>query len=118
MLQLQEHLLNATQERLELIRKIDDLQRAFRDADDMRVQLSGYELVRMEDGAAFYKSKGGAGHSISHFACPPCYEAGKVRVLQETKTGDQQRHYACATCNFSRTIGPDDPMDSIGYQTI
>lgn len=116
MLQLQEHLLNATQERLELIKKVDEMQRTLRDTDDLKRKLSGYELVRMEDGAAFYKSKGNADHPISHFACPPCYEAGNVRVLQETKTGDRQQYYLCATCKFSRSIGPDDPMESISYE--
>jgi len=114
-LEVHEHLLKATEERLTLLQRLEEAGRRLRELEEARARLDGYELVRAVDGGYLYKSKDEAGHAVHHYACPPCYDAGKVRVLQERKTGSQQWYYECATCKFSLYVGPDDPEEPIQY---
>lgn len=108
LLELQEHLINATQERMELVRELEEVRRKLRVMEDAQAKLDAYYLVDMGGEAMLYRSKG---EGVAHYACPACYAGGKISVLQERKTGHRQTHYACSVCKFQRTVGPDDPIN-------
>lgn len=110
-LDVQAQLADATEERLNLLHVVAELRQKVREFEAAKAALDEYEMHEVAEGRIFYKSKPDAGHTVEHYACPSCYDAGKVSVLQTTKTGSQQHLYHCvaAACSFKMYVGRPDP---------
>jgi predicted RNA-binding Zn-ribbon protein involved in translation (DUF1610 family) len=106
LLDVQQHLVSAVDERLSLLRELDEAKRQVRTLEDAKGRLDAYELVHLQGEALLYRARD---HAVAHYACPACYDGGKVSVLQSQRTGAQQTLYRCSVCNFACYVGPEDP---------
>lgn len=114
-LDVQVQLADATEERLELLHQVAELRRRLGDFEAAKAALDDYEMHEIAEGRYLYKSRPDAGHTVTHFVCPSCYNAGKISVLQATKTGKEQTRYNCvaAGCSFKMYVGPSDPKPPV-----
>lgn len=101
---------DAQAERLDLLHKVAELREKVRVHESAVAALSAYTLHEIGTGKFLYKFISVQPNAVDHFACPTCYNAGKVTVVQSTKTGAQQTYYRCQTCKFSMYVGPSDPV--------
>lgn len=110
-LDVQAQLADATEERLDLLHQVAELRRKVGEFEAAKAALDGYELCRLEGGQYLYWARAEAGHTVEHYACPSCHNAGKVSVLQSRKTGKEQTMYKCVApgCGYSTYVGPSDP---------
>lgn len=116
-LDVQSQLGDAQADRLELMQEVQILRDRLRGLEVEKAKLDSYELHEIKQGCFLYKSKEGGTHPIAHFACPTCHNAGKVAVLQASKTGRAQVCHTCTACNFRLIIGPDDPVQRVGVRS-
>lgn len=100
---------DAQAERLDLLHQVAELREKVRVHENAVAALSAYTLHEIGKGKFLYKFISFQPNAVDHFACPTCHNAGKVTVLQSSKTGAQQTHYGCQTCKFSMYVGPSDP---------
>lgn len=112
-LDVQMQLGDATAERLDLLHQVAELRRKVGEFEAAKAALDGYELCKMEDGQYLYKARAEAGHVVGHYACPSCFDAGKISVLQSKKSGAAQTQYKCVAtgCTYHTFVGPSDPRD-------
>lgn len=110
-LDVQMQLGDATAERLTLLQNVADLTRTVADLKAAKAALDGYALCEVEQGKYLYKARPEAGHAVAHYACPSCFDAGRISVLQSPKTGSQQVIFKCTAngCSFAMYVGPSDP---------
>lgn len=108
-LDAQEKLADAQEERLNLLQQVAELRERLRRHEATQAALDAYELQAVEDGMFLYRFKQEEFGGVHHFACPTCHNSGKVTVLQSKKTGAQQTMYFCQTCKFDLFVGPNDP---------
>lgn len=116
-LDVQAQLGDATEERLRLLGQVSELRQQLRDIENAKAALESYELNEVSPGLLLFKSRKDAGHTVDHFACPQCHNAGRVSVLQRTQAGSQRVRYDCAapSCKFAMYVGPADPQQPIRY---
>ena len=101
---------DAQAERIELLQQVGELQSKLRELEKAKTVLDSYELCSVDQGKFLYKPRQGAsGSEVEHYACPACYNAGSLSVLQQFKTGSQQTLYSCHACKFELYVGPSDP---------
>lgn len=110
-LDVQAQLADATEERLALLHQVAELRRKVGEFEATKAALDAYELNEVATGQFLYRARAEAGHAVEHYACPSCHNAGKVSVLQTTRTGSQQHLYTCvaASCSFKMYVGKSDP---------
>lgn len=112
-LEAQERLGDAQADRLALLNEVAELKQTVRAFEEKRAALLVYSLFEIFPGKFLYKFQNGETPAVEHFACPTCYNAGQVTVLQSAKTGVQQTRYDCQTCKFKLWAGPSDPVRPI-----
>lgn len=112
-LDVQAKLGDAQAERLKLLGQVAELKEKIRVLERARDVLNDYQLHEVGPGRFLYKYLKGAPDHVEHFACPTCYDGGKITVLQSPKTGSQQTTYICKTCRFSLAVGASDPLPSV-----
>lgn len=112
-LDVQAKLADATEERLDLLHQVAELRHKVREFESTKAALDAYELCKLEDGQYLYRARADAGHAVEHYACPSCFEAGKISVLQTKKTGAAQTLFKCVApdCKYQTYVGPSDPRD-------
>jgi hypothetical protein len=108
---------DAQAERLDLLEQNANLREVVRRLENKQATLAVYKLEEMAPGKYLYRFCGDDVKSVPHFACPKCYNAETVTVLQFAQTGVAQTKYACQTCKFLLTIGPSDPSKPIQYRS-
>jgi hypothetical protein len=110
-LDVQAQLISATAERLELLQQISALTLRIEELQENKLKLSRYKLSEIETGKFLYKSTIDSEDQPPHYACPACYDAGRVRILQAAKTGALQTRFKCmaSDCTFDIYVGPTDP---------
>ena len=109
-LEVQERLGDAQADRSDLVEEVAELKQRIRDFEEKRTALMAYSLFEVFPGKFLYKFQSGETAAVEHFACPTCYNAGQVTVLQSAKTGAEQIKYACQTCKFHLWAGHSDPI--------
>jgi ribosomal protein S27AE len=87
-------------ERLELLREVAELREKLRVVSAAQTALSGYTLHAVEPGMFLYKSKAGSGTAVEHYACPRCYGAGSLGVMQASREPTGATRWNCSMCSF------------------
>ena len=108
-LDAQSKLGDAHAERLELLNQVAELREKVRVYENATAALASYQLHEIGPGKFLYKFISVRPNAVDHFACPSCHNAGKVTVLQSSKSGANQTLYICRTCKFTLYVGPADP---------
>lgn len=106
-LDIQAQLGDAQADRLAIMEEAQRLRDRVRELEAAKAKLDAYELVEVEEGKYLHRS---IGHAVEHYACPNCFSAAKVAVLQRYKSGQQQVKYGCQVCSFLLFVGPSDPL--------
>ena len=101
---------DAVAERLDLLHENAELREKVRSFEASKAALDEYALEELAPGAFVYRAKLGGTHSLAHHACPTCYSAGRVMILQSNKTGSVQVRHQCAACGFKLYVGKSDPI--------
>lgn len=96
---------DAQAERLDLLHLVAELREKVRVHESAGDALAAYQLHEIEGGKFLYKFIPDGINTVEHFACPSCHNAGKVTVLQASKTASQQIAYVCKTCKFVMYVG-------------
>jgi predicted RNA-binding Zn-ribbon protein involved in translation (DUF1610 family) len=116
-LEAQSKLGDAQAERLDLLHQVAELRDKVRQFENAHAALDAYKLHEIDSGKFLYKYINSGPDGIDHFACPTCFDAGKVTVLQSKKTGTNQSYYSCNTCKFGLSVGPSDPARPIARRS-
>lgn len=103
---------DAQEERLDLLNQVAELKEKVRSFEQARASLASYRLHEIDPGKFLYKYVDEGPEDVAHFACPTCHNAGKVTVLQTSKTGANQLCYMCKTCKFTMYVGPSNPRET------
>ena len=100
-LNAQAQLGDAQAERLDLLHLVAELREKVRVQEAAVSALASYQLQEIEAGKFLYKFIPDGVCTVEHFACPTCYNAGKVTVLHVMMKSSKQKLYQCQTCKFS-----------------
>jgi hypothetical protein len=105
-LDIQAKLGDAQAERLNLLGDLADLREKLRAAQAERAALEAYELHEVAPGQHLYKTKDG--HPHEHYACPRCYSAGTIGLIQRNPW-DGRTRWLCSSCQFVMFTGTANP---------
>lgn len=104
-LEIQEKLGNAQAERLDLLHQLAELRDKVREFEGAKAALDKYELFEINPGNFVYQSKAHEGGEPAHFACPRCYNEGKVALLQAGRGVQGAPLLRCPSCKFNLVTG-------------
>lgn len=104
-LEIQEKLGNAQAERLDLLHQLAELRDKVREFEGAKAALDKYELFEINPGNFVYQSKAHEGEEPAHFACPRCYNEGKVALLQAGRGVQGAPLLRCPSCKFNLVTG-------------
>jgi hypothetical protein len=117
-LETQSKLGDAHSERMHLLQQVADLRETVRRLETAKAALVAYKLHEVAPGKFLYKYILVGEDSVDHFACPTCYDAGSVTVLQWGPSASKQTCYYCQTCKFKLYVGPSDPPRPVRNQVF
>lgn len=83
------------------------LKRELQEAQEWKMHLNQYELVKAVGGAMVYKFKA----DPLHYACPTCMSKKDVQILQDFQDG--YGTYACHQCKSNYSVDQADPSTPI-----
>ena len=106
--ELREAVLNVKDEVLSLREQNQDLRAKLAAQESWEARAAGYKLITAPGGALVRHSPG----PPEHYACPRCYEAHKISILQDRRV--MSGAFDCKECSASYNVKLHKPLPPIG----